>query len=334
LLTQERDELLEQLTATSEVLRVISSSPADLQPVLEAVARSAARLCKAYDAAIWLPDGERLRLIAHYGPILVESLPLVRENVGGRSVLDKQTVHIADVQTETDEFPDTSESARRLGFHTVVCVPFVSKDIAIGAIALRRKEAHLFTQRQVALLETFAAQATIAIENARLVNDLRQRSDDLSEALEQQTATSEVLKVISSSPGDLAPVFRAMLQNAVGICSASFGMLFLYQDNAWRAAAMFGVPAAFAKFWNAGPQRPGRRTALGRVAETRQAVQIVDVMTEPAYIQQEAIFSAAVKLGGFRTILNVPMLKESDLLGAIAIYRTEWHLSPTNKSSC
>jgi signal transduction histidine kinase len=141
--------------------------------------------------------------------------------------------------------------------------------------------------------------------------------------LEQQTATSEVLQVISSSPGDLEPVFRAMLENAVRICEANFGVLFRFEDGAWRAAAMLGVPQAFAEFWHRGPQRPGPRTALGRVVETRRTVHIADVTMDPAYVEGEPVFVAAVNLGRFRTILNIPILKESELIGAFAIYRQE-----------
>jgi hypothetical protein len=148
-------------------------------------------------------------------------------------------------------------------------------------------------------LRTFASQAVIAIENTRLFNELRQRTSDLTESLEQQTATSEVLKVVSSSPGQLGPVFDAMLANAVRICGANFGTLYRLDDGAWHAAAMFGVPQAFAEFWQRGPQRPSPRTALGRVAETKKTVHIADVTTEPAYIENESVFVAAVKLGGF-----------------------------------
>ena len=156
-----------------------------------------------------------------------------------------------------------------------------------------------------------------------LRKQLDQRTLELTEALEQQTATSEVLRVISSSPGELEPVFKAMLENAVRICDASFGMLFRFEDSAWRAAAMLGVPPAFADFWQRGPQRAGPRTALARVGETRQPVHIVDVTTEPAYVEGEPILVAAAKLGGFRTFLNVPMLKDKELIGVFAIYRQE-----------
>ena len=156
-----------------------------------------------------------------------------------------------------------------------------------------------------------------------LRKQLDQRTLELAEALEQQTAASEVLRVISSSPGELEPVFKAMLENAVRICDASFGMLFQFEDSAWRAAAMLGVPPAFADFWRRGPQRAGPRTPLARVGETRQPVHILDVTTEPAYVEGEPILVAAAKLGGFRTVLNVPMLKDKELIGVFAIYRQE-----------
>jgi GAF domain-containing protein/CheY-like chemotaxis protein len=167
------------------------------------------------------------------------------------------------------------------------------------------------------------ARVGACLERKRLFDQVQARTKELSESLQQQTATADVLKVISSSPGELGPVFDAMLANAVHICGASFGGLYRLDDGAWRAAALFGVPPAFAEFWQRGPQRAGPRTALGRVAETKQTVHIRDVATEPAYIENDPLFMAAVKLGGFRTILAVPMLKEHELVGTIAIYRTE-----------
>jgi len=162
-------EALEQQTATSEILGIVARSPTDVQSVLGAVCQSAARLCEAYDAAIWRPDGDRLLLAAFQGPISqAESLPLVRDYPSGRAVLDKRTVHIADLQTQADEFPLGNKLAQRWGFRTVLSVPLMREGVAIGAIALRRKEAQLFTERQVTLLQTFAAQAVIAIENAHL----------------------------------------------------------------------------------------------------------------------------------------------------------------------
>src|SRR6516225_2879874 len=209
--TRERDEAQKQLAearkqqaATSEILATVAHSSADIQSVLDAVCESAARLCQAYDSAIWRPDGDRLLLVAFQGPIdQAGSLPLVRDYPSGRAVLDKQTVHIADLQTQADEFPLGVKLARRWGFRTVLSVPLMREGVVIGTIALRRTEAQLFTERQVALLQTFANQAVIAIANTRLLNELR-------ESLQQQTATADVLGVISSSPGELEPVFQAM----------------------------------------------------------------------------------------------------------------------------
>src|SRR5215469_16414169 len=189
-LTRELREGQEQQRATSEILGVVARSRTDVQSVLDTVCRSAAQLCEAYDASVWRPDGDRLLLAAHHGPITqIESVPLVRGSVLSRSVLDMRTIHILDLQTQGDEFPVTSELAGRMGFRTGLYVPLMREGVAIGAIALRR-----------------AAQAVIAIENTRLLNELRQ-------SLEQQTATANVLRVISSSPGNLQPVFEAMLQN-------------------------------------------------------------------------------------------------------------------------
>jgi two-component system, NtrC family, sensor kinase len=257
-------EALEQQNATSEILGAVARSSTDVQIVLDTVCQSAARLCEAYDASIWCPDGDRLVLVAHHGPITqIESVPFVRGSVLGRSVLDKQTIHIADIQSLADEFPVTSEYARRLGFRTGLWVPLIREGVAIGVIALRRTEARLFTERQVALLQTFANQAVIAIENTRLLKELRQRTDDLSESLEQQTATSEVLRVISSSPGELEPVFQAMLENAVRICEAKFGTLFRYDGEVLHLAAGTGMPPALAEF----QRRRGPHAAAQRITQ-------------------------------------------------------------------
>ena len=169
----------------------------------------------------------------------------------------------------------------------------------IGVFMIARRAPLPFTDKQVELVSIFADQAVIAIENVRLFDEVQKRTEDLTEALEQQTATAEVLKIISSSPGQLDPVFDAMLANAVRICAASFGVLFRYEDEAWRAAAMFGVPVKFAEYWQRGPQRPGPRTALGRIATTRQTVHVLDLAAEPAYLEGEPVCVAAVDLGRF-----------------------------------
>jgi signal transduction histidine kinase len=318
-------EALEQQTATSEILGVVARSPTDVQSVLDAVCRSAARLCEAYDSTIWRSDGDRLILVAHHGPITqVESLPLVRGTVTGRSVLDKRTLHIADMHTQADEFPESSKLARRLSFRTMLSVPLMREGVVIGTIALRRTEARLFTEGQVALLQTFADQAVIAIENARLLNELRERTTDLSEALEQQTATSEVLRIISSSPGDLQPVFESMLANATRLCEANFGALNLYEDGEVRVAAMQNAPPAFAELRRREPVfRPGPLMPLARMAATKQLVHISDLHEDSAYKQRDPNVIGFVERAGARTFLAVPMLREGELIGNLSIYRQE-----------
>src|SRR5215472_4425331 len=213
-LSRELREAREQQAATAEVLSVISASPNELDQVLDSLVRSAVRFCGADDAAIHRLDGQYLRVAAHYGPVPYYGIGhaiLVRGTVNGRAVLERTPVHVADLQVETEEFPEGSKGAQEMGFRTTLSVPLLREGVALGTINLRRVEAKPFTNKQIALLQTFAAQAVIAIENTRLLNELRQRTADLSESLEQQTATSEVLRVISSSPGELEPVFQAML---------------------------------------------------------------------------------------------------------------------------
>ena len=231
----------------------------------------------------------------------------------------KQIVHIADLsklQSYMEHHPFVVAAVELGGFRTALGVPLLKDNELVGSMTIFRQEVRPFTDKQIELVKNFAAQAVIAIENTRLLSELR-------ESLQQQTATADVLKVISSSPGQLEPVFQAMLENAVRICEASFGVLFRNEDGAMRAAAMVGVPPAFAEFWQRGPQRPGPRTAFGRVSETKQTIHIADVKAEPAYVDGEPVFVAAVNLGNFRTLLNVPMLKENELIGVLAIYRQE-----------
>jgi GAF domain-containing protein len=212
-------ETLQQQTATGEILNVIASSATDIQPVFAAVAASANRLCDALDATIFQIDGERLRVAVHNGPIashpVGEGPSLTRGTPSGRAVLDRRTIHIADTQAEFDEYPEGSEHARRLGFRTVLAVPLMREGVAVGVINLRRTEARLFTERQVALLQTFADQAVIAVENVRLFTELQASNRGLIAALDTQTATSDILRVISRSQRDVQPVFDVILSSAV-----------------------------------------------------------------------------------------------------------------------
>ncbi len=322
---RERDEALEQQAATAEVLRVISASPDDLEPVFDAILENATRLCHARFGTLNLYDGEAYHSVALHNPppqFVARKGEVIRphpESGLAYVARTKKVAHIDDIRTRRP-YLEGDKAVVGLadlgGARTLLIVPLLKQSKLIGTISIYRREVRPFTERQIEVVKNFAAQAVIAIENARLLSELR-------ESLQQQTATADVLKVISRSPGELEPVFQAMLKNAVQICGATFGMLFRYDDASWRAAAMFGVPPAFADFWHRGPQRPSARTALGRIAQTRQTVHIADVTKEPAYIEGEPIFVAAVNLGKFRTILNVPMLKDSELIGALAIYHKE-----------
>ena len=318
--TQELSELLEQQTATSEVLKVISISPGDLKPVFESMLENAVRICEASFGNLLLYENNSFRHVALHNAPEAWAAEQERDPVAPRRLArflyhvadTKRVNHIADILLENSEEP----IAKIAGARTLLIVPMLREDDLVGVIAIYRQEVRPFIDKQIELVKNFAAQAVIAIENTRLLNELR-------ESLQQQTATADVLKVISSSPGQLEPVFQAMLENAVRICEASFGVLFRNEDGAMRAAAMVGVPPAFAEFWQRGPQRPGPRTAFGRVSETKQTIHIADVKAEPAYVDGEPVFVAAVNLGNFRTLLNVPMLKENELIGVLAIYRQE-----------
>jgi GAF domain-containing protein len=326
-LLNELRESLQQQTATADVLKVISRSTFDLQTVLDTLVASAARLCEADQVIIARPKGPTYYFEASYGisPEFAEFLAnhpaqIDGSTATGRVLLERKIVNIPDILAD----PEYTFGSKTIGgFRTLLGVPLLREGAPIGVITLARNSVRPFTDRQIELVVTFADQAVIAIENVRLFDAEQQRTRELSEALEQQTATSEVLKVISSSPGELEPVFKAMLANAVRICEASYGVLFRFENGAARAAVMLGVPTAFAEFWQHEPRRPGPRTALGRVVETRQTVHIVDVTTEPAYVEGEPVYVAAANLGGFRTFLNVPMLKDNELIGVFAIYRQE-----------
>jgi signal transduction histidine kinase len=302
-------EALEQQIATSDILGAVAHSSTDVQIVLDAVCLSAARLCEAYDASIWRPDGDRLRVVAHHGPITqVESAPF-RGSVVGRSVFDKQTLHIADIQRRADEFPATSEYAKRVGFRTGLFVPLMREGVAIGAIGLRRTEERLFTERQVALLQTFANQAVIAIENTRLLNELR-------ESLQQQTATADVLKVISRSTFDLQTVLDALVQSAARLCKADIAAIARLKGEIYQHAASYGFPPDLHDFMSRIQFNPGRGTIVGRTALGRNVVHVSDVLDEPEYILGDAI-----KRLGARTMLGVPLLREGIPIGVIVLIR-------------
>src|SRR5215831_6284668 len=247
-------EAREQQSATAEILRVISSSPTDMQGVFQEIAASAARLCQAYDAVIRQVDGDALLLVAHHGPLPVAgTLPLLRGHLVSRAVLEGRTIHVADLQTETDEYPEGSDIARRLGFRTNLSVPLLRAGVAIGVINIRRTEVRPFSDRQVELLKTFADQAVIAIENTRLFEAEQASKRELQESLEFQTATSDVLNVISRSPSQLQPVFDSIAQSASRQCGGEHAIVTRYDGKLLHLAAQHnprpGSSAAQAAFY-------------------------------------------------------------------------------------
>ena len=323
-------KLLQQQTATADVLKVISRSAFDLQLVLDTLVESAARLCEAEVANIFRPKEGVYRLAAsslyklkEYKKEYLDTIAIepTRATIVGRSLLEGKAVHVHDVQADPDYNPSW---VTWLGpYRTVLAVPLLRQGVPIGAIALTQSNVRPFTEKQIKLVKTFADQAVIAIENTRLFEAEQQRTRELSESLEQQTATSEVLKVISGSPGELGPVFQAMLENAVRLCSAKFGVLALSEGDAFRAVALHGAPRAYAEVRRREPvMRFGPGTATSRVTKTKQPVQVVDIRAEPAYANDPQRL-AFLELAGARTILAVPMLKEDEVVGVILIYRQE-----------
>jgi class 3 adenylate cyclase/putative methionine-R-sulfoxide reductase with GAF domain len=325
--TGDLSESLEQQTATSEVLKVISSSTGELQPVFQAMLENATRLCTAKFGLLYLCEGDTFCMTAHLGadPAYLKHLPHgpfqpLPETLLAQVKRTEQVVQIEDLANTkgyAQKVPVMVAAVELGGVRTFLGVPMIKDGALAGAILLYRQEIKLFTEKQIELVKNFAAQAVIAIENARLLNELRQRTGDLSEALEQQTATSKVLGVISSSPGELKPVFQSMLENAVRICEASFGNLLLYEHDAFRHVALHNAPPAWATEQQRDPVAP-RRSArfLYHVAETKQVSHIADITAENP---DEPI----AKIASARTLLIVPMLKENELIGVIAIYRQE-----------
>ncbi|MGH6742547.1 MAG: GAF domain-containing protein, partial [Bradyrhizobium sp.] len=313
-----------QQQAAAEVLRIIASSGGELGPVFEAILANTVRLCAAGFANLWLYDDKVFRIAALHGapekyrdylrrnPV-IEPLP---DNNFGRALKTRRVSQIDDLRKHA------SDGLRRASIklartRTVLAVPMLKGRRVIGMIAIYRQEVQPFTKKQIELVQSFAAQAVIAIENTRLLNELRQRTDDLTEALEQQTATSEVLKVISSSPGDLQPVFQAMLANATRICEAQFAVLQRFEGDEFYAAATLNISPALEEFL----RRRGRGRAIpgsdmDELCRTKQVVHTPDMLKAKTP-------APPARLAGGRTQLAVPMLKDGDLIGAIVIYRQE-----------
>jgi GAF domain-containing protein len=325
--TRELTESLQQQTATADVLKVISRSTFDLQAVLNTLVESAARLCEADMASINRQSDEGYRQVASYGYsrefnefMAQHPIPPGRGSMAGRTVLEGKAVQVPDVLADPEY--QFKEGAKVGGTRTMLGVPLLREGKPIGVIVLSRSSVRPFTEKQIELVQTFADQAVIAIENVRLFDEVQARSRELSESLEQQTAAALVLQVISSSPGELEPVFEAMLANAVRICEAKFGTLYLCEGDGFRAVAMHNAPPAYAEV-RAAVVHPPPDSSLGRAAKAKEAAQVADVTKLPGYIAGDPFVVSAVERGGYRTVLTVPMLKEDELIGAITIHRQE-----------
>src|SRR5262245_47342051 len=319
-------EAREQQTATSEVLGVISSSPGELQPVFETMLANAARLCEASIGNLFRYENGAFREASNVNAPAAFKAFLgrgpVQPTLGtglARVVQTKQTAHIRDIReleayANRDPFVVAGVEA---GIRTLLVVPMLKENALLGVIGVYRLEVRPFTDKQIELVTNFARQAVIAIENTRLLNELR-------ESLNQQTATADVLQVISSSPGELQPVFQAILENATRICEAKFGSMYLYEGDAFRFVAQHNAPLAFVEARTRDPiVRPPPDTPLGRVATTKQVSHIADMRTVPSYVSQDPFVVSVVELGNYRAVLAVPMLKENELIGSINIQRQQ-----------
>jgi transcriptional regulator with GAF, ATPase, and Fis domain len=301
-LIRERDEALGQLSATSEVLKVISASPGELKPVFDTILENATRLCGAQFGNLELREGDRFRIGAMHNPptayiewrqrqpvIHITGLPHIPLS---RIVRTKAVQHIPDL-TKDEAYikraPPIIALVESAGARSLLSVPMLKEDDVIGAIAIYRLEVRAFTDKEIELVTNFAAQAVIAIENTRLLNELRQ-------SLEQQTATADVLRVISSSPGELKPVFQAMLENATRICGAKFGILLLFDGSAMRVVAMNNPPRAFAEMRRDNPVIPLEKSILGPLVRTKKTSHVADITAEEPYAS-----SPLAKVGGART---------------------------------
>jgi GAF domain-containing protein/anti-sigma regulatory factor (Ser/Thr protein kinase) len=322
---------LEREAASSEVLRVIGSSPTDVLPVFEAIARSGVSVCGALGCVVFVVDGGMIHVAATHGvrPERLERfrrdypMPLSAEIDVAQSIRQRRMFHLADIENNPDAAATDIEHARLAGYQSRLMVPMVRGDRTLGLIAVTREDSTPFPDQLVELLKTFADQAVIAIENARLFEAEQASKRELTVALERQTATSQILGIISASPGKLEPVFDAILMRARELCAAKFGHLLLFDGETWRPAALQNVPKAYAEFWHSAPAAAFPGTLLWRLRDTKQPFQLEDARVAEAYRARIPLAVATVELGGARTLMGVPLLQDEQVIGAIVLYRTE-----------
>jgi class 3 adenylate cyclase len=314
-------------------LQVINRSHGDLTPVFKMMLEKAMRLCEAAFGQLAAYDGERFLTSATHGVPAAfaeyrrDNPPNYGPGTTPSRILEGERVICTDDLKAEPAYQSDEPNRRALvdlgGARSALIVALKKDDAVLGFIQIYRQEVRPFSDKEIALLQNFAAQAVIAIENARLLNELRQRTTELSVSLERQTATSEILSVISSFPGELKPVFDTILANATRICEANFGILNSFDGTTFHNQAALGVTPAYADFLQRNPQRSDPRNTLGRVLVTKQPVHVADLTLEQAYLDREPTRVAVVEMGGARTLLCVPILKENVVIGAIVIFRTE-----------
>jgi signal transduction histidine kinase len=316
--TRDLSEALTYQTGSANILKVIASSPTDVEPALKAIVESACELCEAYDSVLVLKDGGDLRFSAHHGPIpmTIEKWPINRQWTAGRAFVDRKPVHVHDLLAEGDEFPDGRELSQRMGHRTILSVPLLREGDSIGALVLRRTEVHPFTDKQIALLQTFADQGVIAIGNVRLFEEVQAKTRDLSEALTYQTASSNILGVIASSPTEVAPALRAIVESACKLCDAYDANVLLKVDNDLHFSAHHGpIPTGQRA-------RPiNRDWVTGRSVVDKSPVQVSDFEAAEAAEFPEGQRQSREQ--GHRCTLAVPLLREGEAIGAIALRRLE-----------
>jgi two-component system NtrC family sensor kinase len=317
--TDDLSESLQQQTATGDVLKVIASSPTDVRPVLDAIVKSACELCEAHDALVFLGDAAELRSTAHHGPIPegTGTIPIQRGWAAGRAFLDREPVHVGDMLSdEGNEFPEAQELCRRMGHRTMLSVPMLREGESIGVIMLRRNEVRPFNEKQIALLQTFADQAVIAIGNVQLFDEVQARTRDLSESLQQQTATADVLKVISRSAFDLQTVLDTLTKSAALLCNADMASISRQYETGFQHVTNYNFPPDWVDYTKSFRMQAGRGSIVGRALQDGKVVQVVDVMADPEYTYLEPQQKA-----GYRTFLSVPMLREGLPIGVLSLCR-------------